>query len=291
MLFALHGRAFSIKKVPYIKEIIQELEKRQVELIFSESFASILKKMNLIPKKANTFKHYNDLSSVNFIFSIGGDGTLLETVTLVRDKNIPIVGINMGRLGFLSSIPQERVVEIIQKIFEHDYILDRRTLIAIDSKRDLFDGVNFALNEFTIFKRDTSSMIVIHAYIDNEYLNSYWADGLIVSTPTGSTGYSLSVGGPVVIPHSNNFIITPVNPHTLTVRPLIVSDSVKISFQVEQRGKSFLVSLDSRSTKVISLKQMTIKKCNFSIQLLSFRDIKFLNTLRLKLNWGYDTRN
>jgi NAD+ kinase len=215
----------------------------------------------------------------------------LETLTFVREKKIPILGINTGRLGFLATTPTNKIKEAVNALFNGFYTLDERSLIQLESNEDIFNGINFGLNEFTILKRDTSSMIVVRTYIDGEYLNAYWADGLIIATPTGSTGYSLSVGGPVVIPHSKNFIISPVSPHNLNVRPLIVSDNSVISFEIEGRSKNFLVSLDSRSRKVDASIQLAIKKCDFTINLVKLHGENFLNTLRFKLNWGFDTRN
>ncbi len=291
MFFALHSRSYDVDQLPAFKIIFQELQQRQSKFIYFKDFALFLKKSGLVDQKVDTFEDYHNLPNVDFILSIGGDGTLLETVTFVRDKNIPIIGINIGRLGFLSTISTDKIPQAIDNIFQSAYTLDRRNLIALHTEKDLFNGLNFALNEFAVFKRDTSSMIIIHAYLDGEFLNSYWADGLIVSTPTGSTGYSLSVGGPIVMPHSNSFIIMPVSPHNLAIRPLIVSNEAVLSFEIERRGRSFLASLDSRSIKVVDQMKMTVKKCCFSIQLVTLKDVNFLNTLRLKLNWGYDTRN
>jgi NAD+ kinase len=201
------------------------------------------------------------------------------------------MGINTGRLGFLANTPSDRIKEGVDAVFNGYYELDERTLLQLESDIDIFSGTNIGLNEFTITKRDTSSMIVVHTYINGEYLNSYWADGLIVSTPTGSTGYSLSVGGPVVMPHSNSFIIAPISPHNLNVRPLIVPDDCIISFEIEGRSKNFMVSLDSRSKVVDSSVQMAVHRCNYKVSLIRLNGINFLNTLRAKLNWGLDVRN
>jgi len=201
------------------------------------------------------------------------------------------VGINTGRLGFLATISKEKVTHAVEALYQNEYSYDLRTLVRVHSDQDVFDGCNFGLNDFTILKKDTSSMITVHTYIDGEYLNSYWADGLIVSTPTGSTGYSLSCGGPVVLPQSHNFIITPVSPHNLTVRPMVVSDNSVISFEIEGRSNNFLVSLDSRSYTVDASIQMAVSKEQFMAKLVKLDGYNFLDTLRQKLNWGYDARN
>ena len=225
------------------------------------------------------------------MISAGGDGTFLETVTLVREKDIPILGINTGTLGFLATTPKDNIKAVLDAVFSGFYTIEERTLIALESEPSIFGELNFAMNEFTITKRDTASMIIVHTYLNGDYLNSYWADGLIVATPTGSTGYSLSVGGPVVDPRTNNFIIAPISPHNLNVRPLIVSDGSVISFEIAGRSKNFLVSLDSRSMVVDASIQMAVRKCEFNVKLVKLAGESFLKTLRAKLNWGLDTRN
>jgi NAD+ kinase len=231
------------------------------------------------------------MGEADIVLSLGGDGTLLDAITYIGDHEIPILGINMGRLGFLATTTQENAENAIDSLYNKAYKIDERTLIKVVSDEDLFNGINFGLNEFTILKRDTSSMIVVHTYIDGEYLNSYWADGLIVSTPTGSTGYSLSCGGPLVLPQSNNFIIAPVSPHNLNVRPMVVSDKSIISFQIEGRSKNFLVSLDSRSKSVAADIKIAVKKEDFKVKLINLKGYNYLQTLRNKLNWGLDMRN
>jgi NAD+ kinase len=271
--------------------MLDELLRRNVEIQLSNTFASFLNEVG-IPKRTNKFYHNkSDIFDADFLFSLGGDGTLLESITHIAEKEIPILGVNTGRLGFLATTSPADLKATIQAIFKGYYKYDDRMLVSVETDQDIFDGLNFGLNEFTITKRDSSSMIVVHTYIDGEYLNSYWADGLIVSTPTGSTGYSLSCGGPVVLPQSNNFIIAPVSPHNLNVRPLIVSDKSVISFGIEGRSKNFLVSLDSRSKVIDANIQIAVKKENFKARLLKMDEDNFLNTLRTKLNWGLDSRN
>lgn len=288
---AVHSRSFEPEKLGYLKTFFEEITKHEVALSITKDLSKYLGEQQVEVPNHHVFKNHKDFIGADFVFSLGGDGTMLETVTYVKGSKVPIMGINTGRLGFLATIPNDRIKEGIDEVVNGFYELEERTLLELESNVDIFSGLNFALNEFTIIKRDTSSMIVVHTYIDGEYLNSYWADGLIVSTPTGSTGYSLSVGGPVVIPHSNNFIISPVSPHNLNVRPLVVSDDCVISFEIEGRSKNYLVSLDSRSKTVDHTVQMAVKKCKDSVVLAQLSGSNFLNTLRAKLNWGLDARN
>jgi len=291
MKIAVHGKKFSAESKSAIQEVFEQLKNRKTEILVSDFFEKILKNAKIGIGKYAVYNQNQGLSKVDFIISLGGDGTLLETVCHVGRKGIPIVGINTGRLGFLATTPQDMVKKAIDSIYNNYYEIEERAMLNLESDRDLFGNLNFGLNEFAILKRDTSSMIVVHAYIDGEYLNSYWSDGLIVATPTGSTGYSLSCGGPVILPHSNNFIITPVSPHNLNVRPLIVSDKSIISFEIEGRGKSFLVSLDSRSQSVDASVQLAVRKEKFFAKLVKINGYNFLDTLRTKLNWGLDMRN
>ena len=291
MNIAIHGRPFNDDTLPYIQEMFSHLEKSGVSLQLFNQFKIFLEKKGVKLPKHSVYSLKNELFGADLFLSIGGDGTLLETVTFSAEKEIPVLGINTGRLGFLATTAREKTKEVIDDLLSGNYKLEERTLIKLVSDDDLFNGVNFAMNEMAILKRDSSSMIVIHTYLDGEYLNSYWSDGLIVSTPTGSTGYCLSVGGPIVLPQSNNFIIAPVSPHNLNVRPLIVTDNSVISFEIEGRSKNFLVSLDSRSRTVSSDKKLAVKKENFKARLVELKGYNFLQTLRNKLNWGLDLRN
>ena len=292
MRIALHGRPFKEEFIPFIKQIFAILTKHQVEVYINKQYANFLTKSQLITRNQfPIFSGDKDFPDCDFVFSIGGDGTLLESVTFIGSKEIPILGFNIGRLGYLATISTNEIVESLAKLFNGQYVLEPRTLIELQTDKDLFGETNFGLNEVTILKRDTSSMIIIHTYIDGVFLNSYWADGLMVATPTGSTGYSLSVGGPVVLPTSNNFIIAPINPHSLSVRPLIVSDNAVISFRIEGRSKNFLVSIDSRSAKVDASVKLVVKKSNFKAMLVHLEGTDYFQTLRTKLNWGIDVRN
>jgi len=243
---AVHGKPFLESRIHVIQQVFDKLEKKGAELLISESFAELLKHSPITTPIFNTYKDNIDASHVDVLFTLGGDGTLLEAITHVGNSDVPILGINTGKLGFLATTSKEKLINGVDAIFDENYTIDSRTLLKVESEMGLFENTNFALNDFAILKKDTSSMIVVHAYIDNEFLNSYWADGIIVSTPTGSTGYSLSCGGPIVLAKSNDFIITPVSPHNLTVRPLVVPDSSKLSFKIESKNNNFLISLDSR---------------------------------------------
>jgi NAD+ kinase len=290
MIIALHGKPFRNDSILFIKRILVDLFNENIELLVYEPFFKHLKYNGLI-EYANTYSSFDDFTGADYIFSIGGDGTFLDAVSFSGERQIPILGINVGRLGFLSIVNENNYANLISQIIHKQYKIEERSLIRVDSDVQLFGRQNFGLNEFTLTKRDSASMIIVHSYIDGEFLNSYWADGLIVSTPTGSTGYSLSCGGPVVLPLTQNFIVTPISPHNLNVRPLIVPDTSVLSFEIEGRSKNFLASLDSRTELVRSGVKMTIQKEHFKAHLVKLTSDSFLNTLRLKLNWGLDVRN
>ena len=241
----------------------------------------------------SVIESYEELAQYqpDYAITLGGDGTILAATCMIRDLNIPIMGINLGRLGFLASVERKKIEAAFLKLAEGDLRVEDRTMLCLESERGLFGDINFALNDFTIHKRDTSSMITIHTFVNGDYLNSYWADGLIVATPTGSTGYSLSCGGPIVFPNSGNMVITPVAPHNLNVRPLVLSDDTEISFAIEGRARNFLCTLDSRNEIITAKNKLTIKKSNFNTRLVRFQDQSFLNTIHEKLSWGADKRN
>ena len=220
-----------------------------------------------------------------------GYGTLLDTLALVRDSGLPIIGINFGRLGFLASINKDEIRTAIHALQNKEYALDKRSLLSLESKHGLFGEENFALNDITIHRRDNSAMMIIHAFMNGEFVNSYWADGLIIATPTGSTAYSLSCGGPIIYPSSQNFVITPIAPHNLNVRPLIIPDDVSLTFEIEARSAKFLVSCDSRTVTVDRSVKITLNKAAFSVNLVRLNNESYLTTLRNKLLWGIDTRN
>ena len=224
------------------------------------------------------------------LICVGGDGTILDTLSIVRDTGVPILALNTGRLGFLADVQLENLQHALDDIEKGNYSIEQRSLLQLDSSHHLFD-YNFALNDFVIHKKETSSMIVVHTYLNGEFLNSYWSDGLIISTPTGSTGYSLSCGGPIIFPKSDSFVITPIAPHNLNVRPVVVSDDVVISFEIEGRASSYLASMDARSQSISGEVNMAIRKSDHKLNLMRLSNIHFLDTLRSKLHWGFDRRN
>jgi NAD+ kinase len=225
------------------------------------------------------------------MISLGGDGTLLDTVTLIRDSNIPVIGINFGRLGFLASINKNDIANAMASLVNKDFTLDKRVQLCIESELKLFGNENFALNDVTIHKRDTSAMMIVHAYLNGDFLNSYWADGLIVATPTGSTAYSLSCGGPIVFPGSGNMVVTPISPHNLNVRPIVLSDTNVLSFEIEGRSSKYLLTCDSRTEVIDTSIKVKVKKADFGINLIRLNIENYLSTVRTKLLWGIDTRN
>lgn len=290
MKIAIHGKEFNRVAAPLIARIFEILIQHNAELFVSAKFSQYLKH-SLTKEQFNVYNPGDSLEGSQLFISIGGDGTLLDSVTHIGKLEIPILGINTGRLGFLATISKEETEAAMQKFFQGSFTLDKRALLKLDTDKDIFGALNFALNDFTVVKKDSSAMITIHTYIDGEFLNSYWADGIIVSTPTGSTGYSLSCGGPLIFPRSGNFVITPVSPHNLTVRPIIVSDASEITFRVEGRSRRFLVSLDSRVASVDPSIQLKVSKADFKVNLVQLEGTHYFKTLRQKLNWGLDVRN
>ena len=243
-----------------------------------------------ISDNLDTFKKHADIKNdVDIMISIGGDGTFLETIHLIKDSGIPVLGVNAGRLGFLASTQKEDIKSVLEQIKEGRYRLQTRSLIKLNN--DLFEGENYALNELTVHKKDSSSMITIHTYIDDLFLNSYWADGLIIATPTGSTAYSLSCGGPILVPGAKDFVITPIAPHNLNVRPVVVPDTRRITLKIEGRSKEFLCAMDSRSVPIDSTMELSITRAEFMINIIQTENQNFLNTIRRKMHWGADERN
>jgi len=292
MKAAIYSRLMEDDQRENVQVFFDELVRRKIEPVIFDNFFEQIKSSIRLPEHTTTFslsEHITD--DVECIISLGGDGTLLDTVTLIRDKNIPIMGINFGRLGFLASIGQDEIKIAVQAIAKQAYVIDKRTMIHLDADLPLFGNVPYALNEFSVHKRDTASMIKIHTYLNGEFLNTYWADGLIVATPTGSTGYSLSCGGPIVFPESGSFVITPVAPHNLNVRPIIVPDDNVISFEVESRSDNIICALDSRREMVGKNVSLAVRKESFDISLLRLSENSFLQTLHNKLTWGLDKRN
>ncbi|MEO5674426.1 MAG: NAD kinase [Chitinophagales bacterium] len=291
MNIALYCRSIRPADIQVLQKILDVLASKNIGVfIYKPFFESIWKEIRTRSGVATFSSHEEIKDRVDYMFSLGGDGTLLDTLTFIRNKNIPVIGINIGRLGFLATIGKDEIEPAIDAIERASFVLDKRTLLELESNIPLFNGVNYALNDVTIHKKDTSAMIIIHTYINGEFLNSYFADGLIVATPTGSTGYSLSCGGPIVIPTSENFVITPIAPHNLNVRPIVVSDSSVISFEIEGRHENFFCTLDSRTEPIDTSFQLAVKKSSFTMNLVRFSGHHFLETLRNKLMWGADIR-
>lgn len=290
-MIAIYGKSFSHSNADYMQEMFDYLDKKGMTYVIEGKFYRLIKDDLKIKSTAQTFENFSDVkNSVDVIFSIGGDGTILDAVVMVKDAEIPILGINFGRLGFLASLGKDNVHAAIDAFEKGSYLIDKRSLIELQSNKPLFAD-SFALNDMTIQRRDQSSMITVNAYLNGELLNTYWADGLIVATPTGSTGYSLSCGGPIIYPTSGNFVITPVAPHNLNVRPMVVNDDVVLSFEVTGRAESFLCTLDARFCTIDSTIQLAIKKAPFSANIMRLTDQSFLWALKSKLNWGTDQRN
>jgi NAD+ kinase len=289
---AIYSRGLESNQQKDVQLFFDELDKEQIIPVVFEPFLKQINPYISLPAPAETFSGTDDLTEdIDFFISLGGDGTLLDTVTLVRNKRIPVVGINFGRLGFLAGIGRDEMVTAVKALARRSYIIDRRTLIHLDSNVPLFNDVPYALNEFAIHKRDTAPMIKIHTYLNGELLNTYWADGLILATPTGSTGYSLSCAGPVVFPDSSSFVITPVAPHNLNVRPIIIPDNTIVSFEVESRSDDIICALDSRREIVNKNVLLAVRRENFMMNLVRLNENNFLQTLRNKLSWGLDKRN
>lgn len=292
MNIAIYGREFTSNTLPFVQNIFDELKGYDAELFIFEKFESFIKDKVSYPKQNNTFSHYHEINGkIDVMLSLGGDGTMLDTVSLIRDSNIPVIGINLGRLGFLASISKDNISTAIKSLMDKDYTIDSRSLLTVETDTPIFGEENFALNDLIIHRRDNSAMMSIRAYLNGEFLNTYWADGLIVATPTGSTAYSLSCGGPIVFPESKNFVITPISPHNLNVRPVVISDSYTLTFELEGRSSKFLLSCDSRTQVIDYSMKFRVSKADFQINLIRLKNESYLSTLRNKMLWGIDRRN
>jgi NAD+ kinase len=294
MKVAIYGQYYQNSTEPIINDIFDFFNKNNVELIIEEKFMQILDEKKLVAAGYKTFSNHYELdSSFDMLISIGGDGTILRAATLVRDSGIPILGINAGRLGFLATVQKENIASFMQFVIDKKYTLSKRALLSLHCtpSNEAIEEMNFAMNEITVSRKDTTSMITIDTYLNGEFLNSYWADGLIISTPTGSTGYSLSCGGPILTPDVKSLVITPIAPHNLTARPLVVPDETEIKLKVSGREENYLVSLDSRVTSIKNESILTLKKTPFYINMVEIPGETFLKTLRNKLLWGQDKRN
>lgn len=292
MRIAIFGKQFGEVFYERCITLFEHLALVKAEMFVYKPFYDFLvTQVAVKPEVAGVFSDHYDLPDCEMLFSIGGDGTFLDAVTMVRDRHIPIVGINSGRLGFLADIAKEELPLAVAEIMEGKYVVRELDLLKLETSIPCFGGLDFALNELAVQKRDSSSMITIHAYLNGDFLNSYWADGLIVSTSTGSTAYSLSVGGPIMHPASQNFIVNPIAPHNLTVRPLVVPNNFELLLKVEARGGKFLASLDSRSCILDESVELKVRKADFSVPVIERIGKTFYSTLRSKLMWGADKRN
>ena len=292
MKVAIYGRQTSNNASVHIESLFHKLNEYKTEILIYEPFYNYLKQKINLTGAIKVFNTHEELdNNVDVMLSIGGDGTFLGTLNFVRDSMIPVLGINTGHLGFLANVAQTEISLAIDELLNRKYTIEKRTLINVTAANDLFGDINYGLNELAIFKKDSHSMVTIHTYINGEFLNSYFADGLIVATPTGSTAYSLSCGGPIVMPGSQNFVLTPIAPHNINVRPLVISDDNVITLKVEGRNSQYLATLDSRNEVIDSSVELTIKKADFHLNIIKLENQNFFNTIRNKLMWGIDKRN
>jgi len=287
MKVAIYGKKYKEEHKEYLETLLSKLESMDCFIFMFEDYAAQTQ------RDYKTYNSHQELKAIDpdLMVTLGGDGTILAVTSLIRDINLPILGINLGRLGFLASTEKNKINIALDAWISKNYRIEERTMISVSSNIPIFQNNNVALNDFTLLKRDTSSMIKVHAYINDEFLNSYWADGLIVSTPTGSTGYSLSCGGPIIFPTSGNLAITPVAPHNLNVRPIVVPDDSVIKFNIEGRSEHFLCTIDSRFETVTEEHEITVQRSELTTKLLFLPEIEFMNTIRQKLSWGFDKRN
>ena len=290
-MIVIYGKTLSKKNIAHAQVLFSYLQKKGMRYVVEKEFFEVLNKNISLDPKTEVFSKFDDVKSeTEVVFSIGGDGTILDAVVMIKESEIPILGINFGRLGFLASLGKDQIQAAVDSIEKGTYMIDKRVLLELETNKPLFED-NIALNDMTIQRRDQSSMITVNAYLNGELLNTYWADGIIISTPTGSTGYSLSCGGPILYPSSGNFVITPVAPHNLNVRPMVVSDDSILAFEVTGRGDSFLCTLDARYKAIDSSFQLAVKKADYHANLVRLTDQSFLTALKTKLNWGSDHRN
>jgi len=290
-MLVIFGKTFTPSNAILMQEMFHLLDKKGMKYVIEKNFMDQMRADVKFDRTPEVFENFDEVKRhTEMVLSIGGDGTILDSVVMVKESQIPIFGINFGRLGFLASLGKDKIYEAVDAVERGQYMIDRRTLIELQCNKPLFED-SFALNDMTIQRKDQSSMITVNAYLNGEMLNTYWADGLIISTPTGSTGYSLSCGGPILYPTSGNFAITPIAPHNLNVRPMVVSDEVVLSFEVTGRGDSFLCTLDSRFKSIDSSFQLAVKKAPFCANIVQLTDQSFLSALKSKLSWGMDQRN
>ena len=294
MKVGVYGQSNNVNTIKYVDILVSILGKSSISIVFEKNFYSSFQEEKNHTINFETFSDYEDLdTSFDLFFSVGGDGTFLRSITFVRDLNIPIIGINTGRLGFLATIQKEKISQAIDQILKNQFTIQNRSLLCVktNNKNKDLKNLSFALNEISISRKNTASMITVETKLDNEYLTTYWSDGLIISTPTGSTGYSLSCGGPIISPASKNLVLTPIAPHSLAVRPLVIPENTKIELKIESRDNEALMTLDSRITTISNTTIIKIEKCDFTIKTIQLSNQTFIKTLREKLLWGEDKRN
>jgi NAD+ kinase len=294
MKVGIYGQFYHENSGVYIEELLHILDQENIEVVIEKNFLDLIHLNKTILKEYGHFSTFEELdSSYDLFFSVGGDGTILKSINFIRNLNIPILGINTGRLGFLATIQKEEIKQTISTILQKKYSISERTVLCIETtpKSEEIGDVNFALNEIAVSRKNTTSMITVETWLDDKYLTSYWADGLIISTPTGSTGYSLSCGGPVIMPNTSALVITPIAPHNLNARPLIIKDDTKITLKISGREDYFLASMDSRIASLSNDTEINIKIAPFKISMVELQEDSFLHTLRKKLLWGEDRRN
>jgi len=292
MTIGLYGRVLHQAHCNFVQNLINMLYEKQINFAVHQMYYPIIKEQINFKTEPVLFQYESGIAQkIDYLLTLGGDGTLLDSINIVRDSGVKVMGINMGRLGFLATVSKAEIETALNGLLEKTYLVDERTLLQVDLAKPLFGDLIYGLNEFTIYKKDSSSMITVHAFINGEFLNSYWADGVIVATPTGSTGYSLSCGGPVIQPRSKTLVITPIAPHNLNVRPIVVDENVEISFDAEGRNDQFIATLDSRHTTIDVDDIPKVRIANFKLQLIRMPEHSFLHSLRSKLMWGLDKRN
>jgi NAD+ kinase len=293
MQVVVFGKKYQDKNRPYVQELFNVLQATGVTVYIYRDYLALIRDTITLPDTYGIFDGYLDfrVHPIDIVIVLGGDGTMLDAVTHVRDSGVPMLGINLGRLGFLANIEKQHIQTAIEKLVQGHYTVVERTMLYLESAPPLFGDLPFALNDCTILKSETSSMVTIHTFLNGDYLNTYWADGIVIATPTGSTAYSLSCGGPIVMPDSGNIVLTPVAPHNLNLRPLVLSDQSVISFEIEGRIDKFVCTLDSRHTIIRSDQQLAVRRNDFGVRLIQLEGTSFLQTLREKLTWGTDWRN
>ena len=290
MTIALFGKNFAPENGDYMRQLFMLLSERQVKILIYKLFLPHIEPYIPFGVKYDMFESHDGLKA-DMLFSIGGDGTILDCVPLVTDSGIPVLGINMGRLGFLSSVSKSEIGEAVEGVLSGDYVMEQRTLLELVSPQNVFGDVRYALNELNVIRNPEHSLLTIKVFVDDVYLNTYWGDGILLATPTGSTAYSLSAGGPIIAPNAKNFVITPIATHNLTVRPVVIPDDSVIRIQVEGREKKFVFSMDSRTCALDTSVQLEVRKAHFCLNLVRMRGEDFFGTIRNKLMWGKDNRN